>query len=56
MIEKSKEHMFILLPYAVIVLLVLGSVLVEFKVIDIMYLFALTFFLIKYLLLKSKRI
>ena len=48
--------MLVILPYAIIVLLVLGSVLVEFKIIDVIYILALTFFLIKYLHLKSKGI
>lgn len=52
MIEKSKQHMVILLPYLVVCLLIIGSVLVEFKVIDILYLITLTGFLIKYLYIK----
>lgn len=52
MIEKGKQHMVILLPYAVVCLLILGSVLVEFKLIDVLYLIALTGFLIKYLYIK----
>lgn len=52
MIEKGKKHMVILLPYAILFLLILGSVLVEFKIIDVLYLLALTFFLIRYFYIK----
>lgn len=52
MIEKGKQHNVILLPYAVLFLLILGSVLVDFKIIDILYLFALILFFVKYLRIK----
>lgn len=53
MIQKGKQHMAILLPYSVLFLLILGSVLVDFKFIDVFYLVALTIFLIRYLHIKK---
>ena len=53
MIQKGKQHMVILLPYSVLFLLILGSVLVDFKIIDVFYLVTLTIFLIRYLYIKS---
>ena len=50
--ENNKQHILILLPFLVIFLLTLGSVLVEFKVIDVIYLLVLTFFLIRYFYIK----
>ena len=55
MIEKSKQHMIILLPFFILFLLTLGNVLVDFKIIDILYLFALMFFLIRYFYIKRNR-
>lgn len=53
MIQKGKQHMVILLPYSILFLLILGSVLVDFKIIDVFYLVTLTIFLIRYLHIKS---
>lgn len=52
MIEKGKQHMIILLPYSVLFLLILGSVLIDFKLIDVFYLLTLTVVLIRYLHIK----
>ena len=52
MLEKSKQHMIILLPFFVLFLLILGSVLVEFKIIDVLYLITLIVFLIRYFYIK----
>ena len=52
MIEKGKQHMIILLPYSVLFLLILGSVLIDFKFIDVFYLLTLTVVLIRYLYIK----
>lgn len=52
MIEKGKQHMIILLPYSVLFLLILGSVLIDFKFIDVFYLLALTIVLVRYLYIK----
>lgn len=50
--ENNKQHILILLPFLVIFLLTLGSVLVEFKIIDVIYLLVLTFFLLRYFYIK----
>lgn len=52
MIEKGKQHMIILLPYSVLFLLILGSVLVDFQFIDVFYLITLTVVLVRYLYIK----
>jgi len=52
MLKKIKQYKVLLLSYMVLFLLVLGNVLVDFKIIDILYLLALISFLVKYLCIK----
>lgn len=54
MIEKVKQYKVILLAYCVLFLLILGSVMIEFKLLDVIYLGVLTFFLFRYFYIKSK--
>lgn len=56
MIEKWKNCLVLLLPFTVLFLLILGSVLVEFQLVDILYLIALIVFFIKYFCIKRKQI
>jgi len=53
MIERIKYKKATLLLFSILLLLVLGSVIVETKMIDILYFLALVSFVIKYISLKK---
>ena len=52
MLEKIKDKKITLISFLILLMLVFGSVIVEAKLIDVLYLFALFAFFIKFLRLK----